>query len=87
MGRAENRKHKKGVKRKLTPEQYNQLTTNITNDLVEEEMKKRVEYFQTLFTEVMEYAMKKNKISDKKYAEILQDMEIEMLRRAHNGKS
>lgn len=81
MGRAENRKKKKFLNRKLTPEQFEKLNSEANKELIDYEVDKQIKFYQNLWTECMLEAFKINKISTDKARMILEDIETIMLRK------
>ena len=87
MGRAENRKKKKFLNRKLTPEQFAKLNSEANKELIDYEVDKQIKFYQNLWTECMLEAFKINKISTDKARMVLEDIETIMLRKVEEKKN
>lgn len=74
MGRAENRKKRRYVNKKLTPEQFAHLESDINREYIDSEVKTQIAYFKKLFSECLMEAMKKNGYSQFKTNQILDDV-------------
>lgn len=90
MGRAEDRRKKKYIKKRLTPKQFQILQSDCNMEYVEMEVQKRMEYNKKLFSDGLEFAFKNNNISNVKAKAILDDVILYMQRKVkekENGKS
>lgn len=87
MGRAENRKKKKFLNRRLTPEQFERLNSRANKELIDYEVNNQIKFYQALLTECMIEAFKQNKISTDKAKMVLQDIEMIMLRKIEEKKN
>lgn len=87
MGRAEKRKQKKALSRRLTPEQFAKLNSDANREMVKYEVDKQIEFYQALWTECMLEAFKQNNISTEKVRIILEDIETIMLRKVSEKKN
>ena len=74
MGRAERRKQKKVIGKKLTDEQYNRLLGEVNEDFLNLELSKRIKEFQEVFIEALTKAFEKNGISKIKLNMIMDDV-------------
>ena len=87
MGRAKDRKKRKILNRRLTPEQFAKLNSDANRELVEYEVDKQIKFYQALWTECMLEAFKENKISTDKAKMILEDIETIMIRKIEEKKN
>lgn len=90
MGRAEIRKQRKYMSKKLTEGQYNSLLNDVNKEFINEEVKEQVTWFKNLFSECLVEAFEKNNIGKKKALMILDDVTTIMQRKAseeNNGKA
>ena len=74
MGRKERRMQQRYVNKRLTPEQFQELQSDINQKYIEEEVQKRIAIFKSLFTDCLMDAMKKNGYSQFKTNQILDDI-------------
>lgn len=81
MGRAENRKKKKILNRRLTPEQFEKLNSEANKELIDYEVDRQIKFYQNLWTECMIKAFEQNNISKDKARMVLEDIETIMLRK------
>lgn len=87
MGRAEKRKQKKVISKKLTVSQYNNLLNGVNKEYIEQEVKDRVTWFKNIFSECLIEAFEKNNISKSKSFMILEDVQIIMQRKGSESKN
>lgn len=87
MGRAENRKMKKYVSKKLSEEQYKTLMSDVNKEFVEKEVQERVIWFKNLFSECLVEAFEKNNVTKNKALMILDDVDTIMHRKASENKN
>lgn len=87
MGRAEKRKQKKVISKKLTVSQYNNLLNSVNKEYIEQEVKDRVSWFKNIFSECLIEAFEKNNISKSKSFTILEDVQIIMQRKGSESKN
>lgn len=87
MGRAEIRKQRKYVSKKLSEEQYKNLLSDVNKEYVESEVENRVIWFKNLFSECLIEAFEKNNISKSKSLMILDDVDTIMHRKASEKKN
>lgn len=90
MGRAEIRKQKKYISKKLSEEQYKNLLSDVNREYVESEVENRVIWFKNLFSECLIEAFEKNNITKNKALMILDDVNTIIHRKAsekRNGKA
>lgn len=87
MGRAEDRKKKKSVNRRITDKQFQALNSDINQEFIKQEVKEQVGFFQELFTECLTEAFKNNGISNTKAGVILDDIRIIMIRKVEEKRS
>lgn len=90
MGRAEKRKQKKCINKKLTENQYNRLMNDISEEFINREINTQVTWFKDLFSECLIEAFKKNNVGKKKALMILDDVDTIMQRKAsekNNGEA
>lgn len=81
MGRAEDRKKKKYISKKLTQTQFEKLQGDINKKFVQDEVKSQVNNFKELFSECLIESFKKNGYSNEKVRIILDDVSIIMQRK------
>lgn len=81
MGRAEDRKKKRYINKKLTPEQFTHLESEINQKYIEQEVKIQMAYFRKLFADSLVEAFKKNDISLTKANMIIDDVAVIMERK------
>lgn len=81
MGRAEDRKRKKNVSKKLTGSQFNRLKSDINHEYVQIEVESQMNKFRGLFSECFIEAVMKNNISQIKALTILDDTCLIMKRK------
>ena len=90
MGRAEIRKQRKYVSKKLSEEQYRNLMSDVNKEYLDREVKNQVIWFKNLFSECLIESFEKNNISKSKALMILDDVDTIMQRKAsekNNGKA
>lgn len=90
MGRAEDRKRKKYISKKLTQKQFENLKNDINNEFINKEVSERCKYFKELFSDSLMEAFLKNNLPKSKVMMILDDTELIMKRKAEerlNGNS
>lgn len=90
MGRAEIRKKRKYMSKKLTSEQYNNLLNDVNKEYIESEVQDQVIWFKNLFSDCLVEAFEKNNISKIKAIMILEDVSKIMQRKGSekiNGKA
>lgn len=87
MGRAEKRKQKKVISKKLTVSQYNNLLNGVNKEYIEQEVKDRVTWFKNIFSECLIEAFEKNNISKSKSFMILEDVQAIMQRKGSESKN
>lgn len=87
MGRAEIRKKRKYMSKKLTSEQYNNLLNDVNKEYIESEVQDRVIWFKNLFSDCLVEAFEKNNISKTKAIMILEDVGKIMRRRESEKKN
>lgn len=87
MGRAEKRKQKKVISKKLTVSQYNNLLNGVNKEYIEQEVKDRVTWFKNIFSECLIEAFEKNNISKSKSFMILEDVQVIMQRKGSESKN
>lgn len=90
MGRAEDRKRKKYISKKLTQKQFENLKNDINNEFINKEVSERCKYFKELFSDCLAEAFVRNNLSRTKLMMILDDVELIMnqkLEEKRNGKS
>jgi ribosomal protein L9 len=78
MGRAENRKMKKNLKKGLTNEQFQKLQSQANKEIVQFEVSNQIKFYKSLWTECLLESFKKNGISNDKAKMFLDDVEIIM---------
>lgn len=81
MGRAENRKKRRYVNKKLTPEQFAHLESDINREYINSEVKTQIAYFKKLFSECLTEAFQKNGINLTKANMIIDDVGVIMERK------
>lgn len=87
MGRAEDRKKKKYIKKRLTPEQFQRLQSDCNMEYVESEVQKRMEYNKKLFAEALDEAFKRQNIPSSKVKAVIDDMCLIMKRKVEERKN
>lgn len=90
MGRAEDRKRKKYISKKLTQKQFEILKSDINRELIEKEVSERCKYFKELFSDCLAEAFVKNNLPKTKLRLILDDVALIMKRKVEerrNGNS
>lgn len=87
MGRAENRKAKREMKKKLTPTQFEILQSSANKEIVELEVANQIKFYQDLWGKCIIEAFKKNGYSTDKAKMILDDIELIMLRKMEAKKN
>lgn len=87
MGRAEIRKQRKYVSKKLSNEQYKNLVNDVNKEYVEREVQDRVMWFKNLFSECLIESFEKNNISKSKALMILDDVDTIIQRKASEKKN
>jgi hypothetical protein len=87
MGRAEDRRKMKKVKKKLTENQFNQLHSAINQEFINEEVTRQMTSFKDLFSDCLIEALKKNNICLTKITAILDDTKLIMVRRVEERRS
>lgn len=75
MGRADDRKFQKSVKKKLNDKQFDKLMSDINYEYVSREAKARFDAFRNSFLEAIVEAMKENGLSNIKCKAIVDDTE------------
>lgn len=86
MGRAENRKKAKYIRRKISDEQFKKLQSDINRAYIQDEVEKQLQFVQAFWAECMEEAFKKNNISQTKLKMVLDDIELIMARKVSEKK-
>lgn len=81
MGRAEDRKKRKYINKKLTPEQFAHLESNVNKEYINSEVKTQIAYFKKLFSECLTEAFQKNGINLTKANMIIDDVGVIMERK------
>lgn len=81
MGRAEDRKKRKYINKKLTPEQFAHLESNVNKEYIDSEVKTQIAYFKKLFSECLIEAFQKNGINLTKANMIIDDVGVIMERK------
>jgi len=90
MGRAEDRKRKKYISKKLTQKQFEILKSDINREFIEKEVSERCKYFKELFSDSLVEAFLKNNLPKSKVMMILDDTDLIMKRKVEerrNGQS
>lgn len=87
MGRAEIRKQRKYVSKKLSEEQYKNLISDVNKEYVESEVENRVIWFKNMFSDCLIEAFEKNNITKNKALMILDDVDTIMHRKASDKKN
>ena len=85
MGRAERRKQKKFIGKRLTDEQYERLLSGATEDFINLEVDKRIKNFQDTFVDALTKAFEKNGISKIKLNMIMDDV-ISIMKKEHKNE-
>lgn len=78
MGRAEDRKKKKFMKKRLTNEQLGRLQSETNLEYINLEVEKKCDFFKNLFSDCIIEAFKKNGFSNIQANKLLDDVEIIM---------
>lgn len=86
MGRAENRKKAKYIRRKISDEQFNKLQSDINRAYIQDEVEKQLQFIQAFWAECMGEAFKKNNLSQAKLKMVLDDMDLIMAKRVEKRK-
>lgn len=90
MGRAEDRKRKKYISKKLTQKQFENLKNDINNEIINKEVAERCQNFKELFADCLAEAFVKNNLPKTKLRLILDDVVLIMKRKVEerrNGNS
>lgn len=87
MGRAEIRKQRKYVSKKLSEEQYKNLLSDVNKEYVESEVENRVIWFKNMFSECLIEAFEKNNITKSKALMILDEVDTIMHRKGSEKKN
>lgn len=83
MGRAEDRKRKKNVKKKLNDNQFNNLMTRVDSDFIKLEVDRQMDFLQTNFTDAIIESLKKNGLSNTKISIIVDDVQSIFLKKVN----
>lgn len=78
MGRAEDRKKKKIMKRKLTNVQLDRLQSEANLEYINQEVEKKCDFFKELFSQCITEAFKKNGFTNVQANKLLDDVQIIM---------
>ncbi len=81
MGRAERRKQQKFMNRKLSIDQFDKLKNEVNRDYINIEVDRQCTFFKNIFSECLIESFKNNGISSSKGKQILDDVELIMLRK------
>ncbi len=81
MGRAERRKQQRIMNKKLSADQFNKLQNEVNKDYINIEVDRQCTFFKNIFSECLIEAFKSNGISNSKGKQILEDVELIMLRK------
>lgn len=90
MGRAENRKKMKSIKKRMTDEQFGQLNSEINRQYINDEVNSQICFYQKLWSDCIIEAFKKCGYTLDKAKIILDETESIMLKKVEakkNGKS
>lgn len=87
MGRAEIRKQRKYVSKKLSDEQYKKLTGEVNKEYIEKEVESRVDWFKNLFSECLIESFDIHKIPKSKALMIIDDVSNIMQRKVEEKKN
>lgn len=83
MGRAEDRKRKKEVRKKLSEKQYNNLVNATCSDYVKLEVNRQMDFLQKHFTDAIIESLKKNGMSNTKIYMIIDDVQSIFLKKVN----
>lgn len=83
MGRAEDRKRKKEVRKSLSEKQYERLMNIATSDYVKFEVNRQMDFLQKNFTDAIIESLKKNGFSNTKIAMIVDDVQSIFLKKVN----
>lgn len=83
MGRAEDRKRKKEVRKSLSDKQYEKLMSIATSDYVKFEVNRQMDFLQKHFTDAIIESLKKNGFSNTKIAMIVDDVQSIFLKKVN----
>lgn len=84
MGRAEDRKKSKNIKKKLTDKQYQEMMNSVNKKYLIDEVNAKCNIFSGILLDAVEESLKKNGISNTKISQILRDVELEVLRKENS---
>lgn len=90
MGRAEDRKKAKEIRKKLTPQQFQQLQSDVNRRFIDEEVNARMEYYKGLWSECLIEAFRRNGYTTDKAKILLDDIGLLMKQKVEekrNGKA
>lgn len=83
MGRAEDRKRAKNVKKKLNDEQFNNLMNMASSDYIKIEVNRQMNFLQKHFTDAIIESLKKNGFNNTKIAMIIDDVQSIFLKKVN----
>ena len=86
MGRQENRKKQRYMKKKLSEHQFSKLMSDSNRQLVNEEVERRTEVFKTLFSECLYESFNRNGIPTMKANMIMDDIVVLMAKKVQEKK-
>ncbi len=81
MGRTERRKQQRVMNKKLSTDQFNKLQSEVNRDYINIEVDRQCTFFKNMFSDCLIEAFKNNGISNSKGKQILEDVELIMLRK------
>lgn len=87
VNRASRRKKQKVFNKKLTPEQFEKLTSDVNMQYVERAVEDRVKYCKELFKEALFEAFKRQNYPASKVKALLDDIELIVKRKAEEKKN
>ncbi len=83
MGRAEDRKRAKNVKKKLNDEQFNNLMNMASSGYIKIEVNRQMNFLQKHFTDAIIESLKKNGFNNTKIAMIIDDVQSIFLKKVN----
>lgn len=87
MGRAETRKARKNVKKKLTKEQYEHFQRATNTEFLNSQVKEKADKLSLVMSEVITDVLKNNRISDQRVKKIVNEICIEVDRRFNHEET
>lgn len=85
MGRAEDRKKKKFMKKRLTSEQLDKLQSETNQEYINNEVNRQVKFFQGLLSDSLLEAFKMNGVNNTKASKIVDDVQIVMRKKVNKS--